>query len=164
MPLGPLSQLPPQINKELVFWSSHPAIKCSWNWPIYSEKTGRRGAERLSDGWRNWTNFHWLTEISAMVLAQSFFSGGSKCLLYPFVLPVPGPSSSGCRQLPGFHLQPLFPDKFNYFPDHFWFQRSVILFSSSTHADSSRPRNEPSNFKGRNCTHILTLLRMRFAR
>lgn len=44
----------------------------------------------------------------------------------------------------GVHFQPSFPDKSNDFPDHFWFQRSVILFSCSTHAASSSPRKEPS--------------------
>lgn len=98
IPWGPLSHRPPQINTELVFWSSHAAIKYGWNWPMSSEETWRREVGTLTDGGTGCISVDYLIEISAMVLVQSVFPGGSECLLYPSALPVPGPSSSGCRQ------------------------------------------------------------------
>lgn len=99
MPLGPLSHLTPQINKELAFWSSHPAIKCGWDCPMYSEKAGRRGAERLLERWRTWTNFRWLANWNiSNGLGSNCLPRRFKVSSLPLCLACAGPQVSGCRQ------------------------------------------------------------------
>lgn len=152
------------------FLWSHLAITCSWNWPIYSEESGRRGGEgRGCTGRGNERVFiDCVTGISATVLFQSVLPEGSKRLLPLSALPVfPPPASGGlwrtlwggvtAKHLQGAQFQPLSLDKLNDFPEHFWFQKCDILFSSSTHTVSSRPRKESSTF-----THSVTQLRMGF--
>lgn len=74
IPWGPLSHRPPQINTELVFWSSHAAIKYGWNWPMSSEETWRREVGTLFDRWRNWMHICWLSNWN---ISNGL---GSKCL------------------------------------------------------------------------------------
>lgn len=61
-------------------------------------KDQEEGRGFWTDGRPKQISVDYVIEISAMVLVQSVFPGSSKCLLDRSVLPVPSPSSSGCRQ------------------------------------------------------------------
>lgn len=54
---------------------------------------------------------------------------------------------ASAKKLQGAQFQPLSPDKFNNFLDHFWVQKCVILSSSSTHTVSCSPKEGAQYFQ-----------------
>lgn len=123
-----------------------------------------------TDGGNERISANYLTKVSATVLVQSVFSGGSKCLLCPFVLPVPVPSCSDCRQgSEGPTQQASLPNSYRVFTFSCCFLTNLMIFLITCCFKrvpfyflpalmqlAQGKRNYPRNFEGCNYTHTPT--------